>query len=332
MSEQFTVIVSTPDADGAVAGALAGRAVEGRAEALVFDSADLVAFFRPDLRQKLPRRYNLILCGPSVVHTDWEGRSVRPALMDALRAIHVPVRWFSGRRWDPEDRRAVAHLIGEGALRVSDGATSAAELVCREMCAPSDAYADLLVRFVSGELGSREEESWGATAMLVLCALKTEPEQMAAAIALMMEERIDEMNARFGETARRTDEENRTEGRRQAAKVLRIGSVKVVLVTLAEARQPFWAEVSGYARREAEAELSVCALSGRSVLLVGRERNAHLDLEGWVRYLTDMLPGTERVGEQPDAVAVHVPGLAVNPGLRDEVLRFLQEGAHLLRR
>ena len=226
----------------------------------------------------------------------------------------------------------MAHVIGEGGLRVSDGAARAAELVRREMCGPSDAYAERLVRFVRGDLNQREQEAWGAAARLVLAALKAEREQLAAAIALMMEERVEAMVARFGDVARRADEDNRTEGRRQAGSVRRIGGVKLVLLSLAAPRRAFWAEVSGYARQEAEADLSLCALEGRSVLLIGREADAHADLEAWVGYVTDMLPGTECIGEQPDAVALRVPGLADAPGLRDEVVRLLEEGAHLLRR
>jgi len=332
MSDEFTVIVSTPDADGVVAGALVGRAAQGRAEALVFDSQELVDFFRPEMQQKLPRGYDLVLCGPEVVHTDWEGRVVRPALMDALRAARGPVRWFSARRWDPEDQRAVAHVIGEGGLRLSNGAAPAAELVRRELCGPSDAYADSLVRFVRGDLNEREQEAWGADAALILAALKAEREQLASAVALMMEERVEAMLKEFRSTALRTDEENQTEGRRQAGSVRRIADAKLVLLSLAPPRQAFWAEVSGYARQEAEAELSLCALEGRSVLLVGREPAAQADLEAWVGYVTDMLPGAECLSEQPDAVAFRVPGLADDPGLRDEVIRLLEEGAHLLRR
>ena len=332
MSDEFTVIVSAPDVDGAVAGALVGRAAQGRAEALVFDSEDLVAFFRPEMQQKLPRGYDLVICGPGVVQSDWEGRSVRPALMDALRAARGPVRWFSARRWDSEDRRAVAHIIGEECLRVSDGARPAAQLVREEVCDRADGYADRLVRFVRGDLSDAERRAWGSAAGMVLEALKADREQLAAAIALLMEGHLQDMIGRFEESARRTDEDSRTEARRQVGNCRKMRGVKLVLLNLAPPRHPFWAEVSRYARQEAGAEVSLCALEGRSVLLIGRETASQVDLAAWARYVTDMLPAARAIGRQPDVVTLYVQGLAEAPQLRDEVVRLMEEGAHLLRR
>ena len=70
----------------------------------------------------------------------------------------------------------------------------------------------------------------------------------------------------------------------------------------------------------------------RSVLLIGRETASQVDLAAWARYVTDMLPAARAIGRQPDVVTLYVQGLAEAPQLRDEVVRLMEEGAHLLRR
>ena len=330
MSEEFAVIVCTPDVDGAVAGALAGRAAAGRAEVLVFGSDVVAEFFRPEMQRKLPRGYDLAFCGHSLLALDWDGRPVRPVLMDRLRAAGRPMRWFSGARWAPEDRSAVAHLIGEGNLCVGDGAVTASELVRRTLCAPSDAYAERLVRLARDDLTGRERRAWGDGASRVLAALRADAEQMAAAVGLLMEERDGEMIARFDEAVRRWEEDTRTDARRQAANVRAMGGVRVVLLALEPARHAWWAETSRCAREEAGAELSVCVLKGRHVLLAAADETARLDVEGWIGYVTDMRPGCRLPGGASGGVALHVPGLEHDPRLPEEVLRLLEEGVHLL--
>ena len=185
MNERFTVIVSSPDADGVVAGALLGRSLDGRAETLVYASEHLVDFFGPAAQQKLPRDYDLALCGPGVAHVDWDGRPVRPRLMEALRDFGGRVRWYSARRWDPEDRQAVAHAVGQANLLLAGDAQTLCALVHAEAGGASDPYGESLVRFASGHLSRTEQQAWGADLGLVLTSLKADHEQLGTAVGLL---------------------------------------------------------------------------------------------------------------------------------------------------
>ncbi len=56
-----------------------------------------------------------------------------------------------------------------------------------------------------------------------------------------------------------------------------------------------------------------------------------MDLQVWVRYVTDLLPAARSVGARPDVVPLIVDGLKERPDLMDEVLELMAEGAHLLK-
>ncbi len=331
MAEDFTVAVCAPDADGLVAGALAGRAAGDRTEAMVFESERLAAFFEPDVQQRLPRVYDLVLCGPEVCHSDWDGRLVRPRLMDALRAFVGRIRWYSRHQWEPEDLRAVGHLAGEENLVVREGARSVAMLVAEERFGPDDEYEQSLARFAAGDLQEREREAWGDQLAGVLTALKASPSAMADAIGMLMEGKVQELIRRHGDLAERTEEDNRCFARTQADEPLRMGEAKLVFLSLPAARHPFWAEISQYARQETGADASLCHLEGRPAMVLSAAPDTRFDLRAWARYVTDLLPGAQSVKPGPHVVPLVVRGLEGDPGLKDEVLRLLEGGAHLLR-
>jgi len=331
MEERYTVIVSAPDADACVAAALAGRACDGPVESAVFSSEDLVQFFRPVTQQKLPRGYDLLFCGPGVAHLDWDGRLVRPRLMEHLRKFIGALRWFSNVPWAPEDRRAVAHLIGEGNLTVSETAPSLTALVrdaCFDRC---DEYEEALVRFASGRLTEQEEGAWGAGLRKVLTVLKGDRHALASAVADVMEGRIEPLIARHAEGAERTETENRRFAGENAREPSQMGSIKLVRLSVPLAMHAFWEEVGRYAREASDAELSLCRLEGRPVLLLACAEKVRTDLRAWARYVTDMLPGSRTVGARARVVPLMVEGLAEDAALEEEVLALLADGAHLLR-
>jgi len=330
MADPFTAVVAAPEADAVAAGVLAGRAAEGKAEVLIFDSQGLVDFFAPDLQRRLPRSYRLVLSGQEVVHTDWDGRLVRPGLMDALRAFLGPIRWFSSAPWEPEDRRAVGHIVGEENLALSGGRSLAAA-VLKACCEPHDEYAALLVRLTERRGAGAEEERQAEELHLVLSALKGERGRLAEAAGALMEGGLQDVLEAYAERARRIADDNRRFAREHAGEPLPMGEMKLVTITLPAPRQPFWVEVSRYARQEAEAELSLCCLGGRSVMLLEAESSVRADLRTWARYVTDLLPPAQTVGARPQVVPIVVRGLADDPGLVNEALRLMTEGAHLLK-
>jgi len=331
MAERFAVVVCGPEVDAVVGAALVGRAAQSRAEALVFDSQGLPAFFGELVQQKLPPSYDLVLCGLEVVQSDWDGRPVRALLVDALRGFMGPVRWFSARHWEPEDRVAVAHILGEGNLTVRETAGSVAAVV-RDTCfGPGDEYANLMVRLATARLSKDEEDRWGAKARLVLTALKANYGELASAVGLLMEGRLQGLIDRYQEKAARVDEENHRFAREKAQEPRPMGEMRLVLLSLPASRQPFWAEIGAYARQERAAELSLCCLEGRSVMLLARGPAVRADLRDWARYVTDLLPAARSIGAEAGVVPLVVQGLTGDEGLREEVLSLLAEGAHLLR-
>jgi len=331
MAERFTVVVASPEVDAVIGGALAGRAAAGAVEALVFDSQDLAGFFTPAVQRRLPRGFNLVLCGQSVVHCDWEGRLVRPRLMDALRSFLGPLRWFSAGPWDPEDRRAVAHVIGDGNLFVGDGTAPVAQLV-RAHCGPAeDACADSLAQFAAGHSRRPDEAATGEAVRRILSAPKADRSRLAHAMGVLMAGEVERLVADHDAEARRVEQENRRLAAEQAGAVRMMGETKLVLLALPAERHPFWEEIGAFARREAGAPVSLCRLEGRPTLLLACDRSVRFDLRDWARYVTDLMPAAYSVGARPHVVPLVVEGLAEDAALSEEVLSLLAEGAHLLR-
>ncbi|MFW6118951.1 MAG: hypothetical protein ACOC7S_01295 [Planctomycetota bacterium] len=330
MAEQYTVTVAAPEVDPVVAAALAGRAAEGRTEVLIFDSQELPQFFESEVQRKLPRGYALVLCGVEVVHIDWDGRLVRPQLMENLRHFFGEVRWFSAAPWRPEDRRAVGHMIGDERLVVSEAAESVAALVRRSLGAPEDDYEEGLARFAAGRMAG-DETDWGEPLRAVLTSLKADRYALAEAAGELMEENIEGLLDRHLEGARAVEEENRRFAGEEAGDPLRMGESRLVCVALPPDRQCFWAEISAYAREEAEADVSLCRMLGRPTVVLARGSEFRADLREWARYVTDLMPAARSVGAREEVVPLVVDGLDEDPGLQRELLNLLRDGAHLLR-
>mgnify|MGYP006896985172 CR=1 FL=1 len=116
------IIVADPSVDGAAGAAILAR-LRGRDYSVhFFASEELPDFFRRQFQEKLPRYYNLLICGLRVVRKDWQASPVRPDLMEALRGFDRPTTWFSTARWDPDDRAAVAATDVEALEREIDDA------------------------------------------------------------------------------------------------------------------------------------------------------------------------------------------------------------------
>lgn len=327
----FTTVVFEPRLDPVVAGALTARAAGEDTDLLVFSSENLPQFFSPGVQRTLPSGYALVLCGQTVVRTDWDGRLVRPEVMRCLRSFVGVVRWFSDRSWHPEDRRAVAHMIGEGKLVLTGPSESLAEVVYEAQPREDDLYGQKLVDFATGRLPEDQEEEWGAPLRRMLSALKSDHRALARAAADLARAELDEVLERESERARRVEAENAQFARENASEPLQVGENKLLWLRLPPDRHPFWAEISREARRLADADFSLCRLEGRPVLLLSGTEDPRVDLRDWARYVTDMLPAAETVGARSSVVPLVVNGLRTEPALENEVLRLLKDGAHLLR-
>jgi len=314
-----------------VAGGLLGRAEEGRTEALVTRSEKLAGFFEPTVQARLPRGYDLAVCGLRVAQSDWDGRSVRPRLMDARRKFVGRIEWFGSGKWDAEDVRAIGHLVGEDNLVLAGADDSLAALVRQRFYGPDDHYEDRLARFAAGRLGDDEERTWGRRLRSVLTALKGDVRALASAIDALVESRLQGLIDEHSDAAERTESENRRVAADSAEPLRRMGDLKLVFVDIPPEREPFWQEIGAYARESAGAELSLCRLADRPVLVLAREPEVKADLQAWARYVTDTLPSVRTVDARETVVPLVAPGAAAGPALKDEVLAAMSSGVHLLR-
>ena len=331
MVRKFTVIVCEVDPDSLVAGALLGRAEEGRSEALVTRSERLASFFEPAVQARLPRGYDLVLCGLRVVPSDWDGRSVRPGLMDALRRFVGRIQWFGSGEWDAEDARAIEHLIGEDNLVLAGTGDILAGLVRQRLYGPDDHYEDRLARFAAGRLGADEERTWGRRIRSVLTALKGDARALASAVDALVENRLQGLIDEHGDAAERIEGDNRRVAAERTEPLRRMGDLKLVFVSIPPEQEPFWQEIGAYARASAGAELSLCQLADRPVLVLAREPEVRADLQAWARYVTDTLPGVRTVDAREAVVPLVASPAVAGPAFKDEVLAAMSDGVHLLR-
>ena len=327
--QRFNVIGAVPTVDGAASAAIVARTSISSCEVLFFESDRLSEFFTSDVQSKLPGFYTLVLCGHEVVHTDWDGRLMRPHLMDVLRAFVSPVLWLSAAPWEPEDTAAIQHIIGESNLIVGDYTASTAALARSHFFKAGDTYADNLVR-LAGPPRRDEEPEWVSKWRRVLSALRNDPVRLREALQPLIEERPQDMGAGLIAAAERVEKENSDDVARTVGEPVDMGEFKFVTVAVPPGRHAFWREISDCARAKTGAHLCLCRLTGRSVLILSCGREARVDLRPWAQYATDMLPNVTAFGRRPDAVPLHVRGLKDDPTLEQKVIGMLHEGAHLL--
>ncbi|MFO8007223.1 MAG: hypothetical protein R6V05_05735 [Candidatus Brocadiia bacterium] len=331
MDQPFTVVVCTPDVDAALAAAVAGRVAEGRAEALVFSSDELPAFFESEAQRRLPRGYDLTLCGHQVVHVDWDGRLVRPVLMKRLRQFVGLVRWFGREPWQPEDRRALEHMIGAENLVIAETGVPLAEVLLERAGAGADEYVHDLARCGAGNLSDGQEREWGAELRRVLTYLKADRQALGGVVGELVEANVEGVVEEHAEQARQREQQVRSFAEANADDVRPMGSRRLVTVPVPRDKHAFWAETGAFARAASEAQLSLCHLQGRLVMVLAREADLRADLRSWARYVTDLMPEAQTVGARPDTVPLVVDGLDDDPDLLKVVLDLLADGAHLLR-
>jgi len=323
--DELTVGLCAPDLDGVVCAALVGRRVRGPVEMQFRRSQDLAGFFADDMQRKLPNSYRLVICGPAVVHADWDGRVIRPRLIEALRAFIQPVEWFSARPWAPEDVATAAHIVGEERLHV-EPATSCAALVRRALARPDDPLAETLQALAEG----RAQEEWAGTVEHAVRWLKDEPAALGRVGALLSEGRPADLPEALLHRASAREAEVRREAEAPSGEPTPVGAHTLCVLPVKPARWPFWQEMARTAMDARGAEFCLCLLEGRSALMLCARADVPADLGVWVRYVTDMLPGLSVVDELPGAVVLCAPGLPRRPDLKDEIVRLLAEGAHLL--
>ena len=325
-----SAIVASPDADGAASAVIAARSAEAVLKVLFMESERLPHFLDESSQQALPSHYELILCGMQVMRIDWDGRLIRPLLMAGLRAFTSPVKWFSAHEWKSEDLAAVAHVIGEENLCVCETAECTAALVRGACCAPEDDYADSLVRLGTG-LSGEEGNPWIDQWRRVITTLKDNLPAMAEAISPLIAGRPDELSQELLLRADRLARENQELARSNAEEPIRMRQSTLVTIDIPAGRHPFWEEICASACAQTETEFCLCRLVGRPTLVLTRAAGSRMDLRRWARYVTDMLPQAQSVDAAPQAVPLVVEGLVHDPLLKREVLRLLEEGAHLIR-
>jgi hypothetical protein len=164
--------------------------------------------------------------------------------------------------------------------------------------------------------------------------LRDDPEALAQAAGLLAAERPGELAPSLVERADRLESDARKMVAARVGEPVSFAErhLERHLVTLEVPAQwhPFWAEVGEAALDEAGAEFCLCALTDRPVLALSRREGVRGDLSGWARYVTDLLPGSAVVDQTADAVVLCVPGLSDQPAFKDDIVRLLIEGAHLL--
>jgi len=326
---EFTVAAAPMTADGAVCAALVARSAGGHCEVVFFDSDRLAEFFEPGIQDKLPGLYRLVICGHGVVHTDWDGRLVRPQLMERLRACVLPILWFSAAEWIPEDRATVGNMLGQERLRLSPAASCTAALVRDHFCAKDDAYAGQLVGLVRG--ATAREPEWAGPWRRIINSLKNDARALREAIEPLIEEQPDPPPQPLLDRAALAEKENRQAAERGCGDLVTVGEFKLVPVVIPPQRHAFWREVADAAIARTGAEFCLCHLAGRPVLILKRSDAVHADVRPWARYLTDLLPVAQAVAQEPDAVSLCVRGLVEDPALKQEAVNILREGVHLLR-
>jgi len=318
------LIIADPGVDGAASAALVARSRGCDYSVHFFCSEEFPGFFRRDYQADLPRFYNIFVCGLRVVRKDWQTRPVRSRLMEALRGLEQPMTWFSTMRWESDDRAAVGHLIGEENLIVAPEYRTTASLVAEHMPVSDDARNRELVS-LPADTDTDALEGWGR----VLSAHRDDYEVLSRAVTVLVNGHEAEVPGKLMQNTERVEKQNSTIAGEEH-EVSRMGEVRVAFVELPPRKTAFWNEIGTGAMDSADAGLCIIHPDATDVVLFMRAPTRRLDLETWLRYLTDCLPGSEVLDGGPHWLPVHVPELGSDPTMKRQMLDILRGGAHLL--
>lgn len=326
--DQPTVILFDMTIDGAISAALAARALGQECQLRATRSERLPDFFEESVQVGLPASCELVICALEVVHKDWDGQLIRPRLMEGLRGFAGPIRWFSAEPWHPEDVAAVGHLVGADKLTVSGNARCAAELVQQHLLREPRHYEQRLVSTVLGpESGwAVWQENWRS----VVRALKAKPEKAGEALSVLVEGRPELLSEELVEHAKEVEQENHEFAEQHASDPLEMRANTLVTIDIPPERHCFWSEIGSHAIELKDTDFCLCRLVGRPVVILTRADDCRIDLRRWVRYLTDLMPPAESLGNRAHMVPVVIQGLTEDPGLKQEAIDLLKDGSHLL--
>lgn len=326
--ENPTVIVAEPDPDGAAGAVLAARGCGSTCETLFIPSAELLEFFDPPTQRELPHVYSLVLVGLGLVHSSWDGELLRPYLVQALRGLASPVRWFSARTWDSDDRAVVENIVGEGRLVVDPAAASSAELVHQYYTDPDSEYADALLQLARDE--DQTSPDWVAGWRRVISSLKDSPARISETIQPLLNGEPEPIPQELLDRTERIERTNRDLASENAGDPVPMRDYTLTRIDIPPEQHAYWREISSYARASRGTDFALCHLLTRPVLVLSRGDEHRIDLRRWIRYVTDVVPAATAVEPRPDAVPLFVENLTDDPGLADEVVRALRDGSHLL--
>ena len=321
MTDRLTVVLAAPGIDGVASAAIVARCADGPVEMLFMDSCDLPAFFDDPMQQKLPSRYRLLICGLDVVQRNWQGETIRPRLMEALRGSMQPIEWFSAGAWSPEDKAAVEHMIGGGRLHVT-AASSCAELVQDALAAGGG--AEPIVALAQGRGDDPTTAQWRR----VISCLRDDATALARTAASLADEETEHPPADLVERADRVESDLRLAAEAGAGEPVPVGDRRLITLDIPAGRRVFWPEMAREAMRLKEAQFCLCALPAPSTLILTADEAVGIDLRPWARCVTDLMAAVRSVEEAPQAVILSAPDH--DPALRSEVVRLLAENAHLL--
>ena len=318
------VIVAEPGVDGAACAALIVRARGQENTTHFFRSEELPAFFRRDYQEGLPRFYNLFICGLRVVRKDWQARPARAPLMEALRGLEQPATWFSTAHWEADDEAAVGHLIGENDLVVSPSYSSTAALVAERLPGQGEPLDRELVSMAEG-CETDSLDNWRR----VLAAHRNNAEVLSRVVTVLARGQVGTVPRQLMQRTERVEKENqRIAGEQHDAR--RMGEVRVVFVELPRDKTAFWRDIGAAAMETADAGIGLIHPDAADVTLFLKDPTRRLDLQAWLRYLTDCMPGSETLDGGPDWTPVHIQNLGTDPTVKRQLLDILRGGAHLL--
>ena len=324
-----SIVIAEPTADGAACAVMALRASGSTPDTFFVSSQKLADLFSSGTPGRSSASPSVIICGLGVVHTSWDGRVLRPHLMQSLRDIASPIRWFSPRRWRSEDRTAVANIIGVERLVVAPDSSCAAELIADFYAGQMGEDAKALVQMAGGK-GNGSAPDWVGRWRRVIAALRDRPSQIRPAIEPLVAGNPAGLDAGFLERAEAVEQTNRDTAAQLAGDPIAMRQHTLTCLAIPGERHAFWREISQYARAVRGTDFSLCRLVGRPVLVLSRDEEERVDLRQWSRYVTDVIPAARAVEPRPERIPFYVQGLAEDPGLMDDVVRALKEGAHLI--
>jgi hypothetical protein len=217
------------------------------------------------------------------------GFTAQPVPKEVLHTAELyrgRIQWFDHHSWPIEDQEILRGAVGEDAIVLAEGASSALAAVMR-VAERRSRFTDKLIDFAARRLSEVDMEKWGYRLVALLERIQATTGDHRQEIVSVLAGKPSNLPA-----AQEVHVEEKRWLEEHDPRVIHFGGYQMVVVQVPEHLDA--GEVARRARNAAGCRLSLASREGdETVMLVANEEKRHINVQGVAECLSGLLPWVE---------------------------------------